>query len=43
MGKRIGHINMLREDSVRLVSQFDLEIADMLLKKRRKEYKSDGN
>ncbi len=42
MGKSIGHINMIREDSVRLVSQFDLEIADMLLKKRKKEYKSDG-
>ena len=34
MGERIGHIIMLREESVNICSKYDFEIAQFLLKKR---------
>ena len=40
MGRRVGHITMLREDSVKLSSEYDFRVAEMLLKQR-KARKSD--
>ena len=36
LGKRVGHITMMREESVRLHSEFDLNIVEMLLQKSHK-------
>lgn len=35
MGKRVGHITMLREDSVKLTSRYDFSVAEMLIKQRK--------
>jgi len=34
MGERIGHVIMLREDSINICSKFDFNVAEFLLKKR---------
>ena len=43
MGKRVGHITMLREDSVRLTSQFDFSIAEMLIAQNKKLISDKGH